>query len=769
MTLMRRFPLKPLTSLLLLALALNLSQAQAGSLLLDFGPTTVTGTDVTLSMAHFAGALTDADINWNQIINADATSGLVYSDGSAASGVSVIVGRSDAGISDTVNYNNKNISSSALGGQLKNGIYTNTSPLKDGIFATGISTVNTNTLGIRVDGLAAGTYTLYISGRNTSTAISAPERFFAANGAVSASFSFSTNTTSFVDEANSGTAPGGSPNQADAITGTFAYGDNCVHLVVTLGAGDSLYLAAIGIVTGSDYIRGFLNSVEIVPGAPVLTNFPPTIGVQPASATTYEGASLAISGGKFGGLPPLSYQWYFKDTAITGATNSTLPLLNVTPDMAGNYHVAVSNPIDVAVSSNAVLTVIPLFNTGQMTNIWNLVPGDTNDNRFYITTTDGGERGLAYNPVTSNLLVVCHVPTNNIVVLDPASGAEKYFMNLSYVPETSLGVNMIGVADDGAVYTCGVTANASSPSSPFYIIKWTDDGVDTIASGYSFGGDPGGNDADVGAAGLRWGDNFAVRGGGPDTQLLCAPGSGTNFCVFTTADGFNFSPNIITVSNVPAGFGQFGFAFGPGTNTVWAKPLNQGLYLVQFDLDTKTGSVIYSSTNALPGAFRFISTGSTNKWMAGVMKVGSGLPDNVQLYDISDVTNNGAVLADQELYTTHNASSFLFGAGAGSTVFGGNYLFALDSNNGIKAFLIDPDYTPSIAAFNIISIESHAGSSVVLTWQSVPGHAYQVQSKTSLEDDSWADAGPEIMATDSTTSATNEVSGATQFYRVRSN
>ena len=184
---MNRLTLILLKTFLLLGFVLPTGKAQAASLLLDFGPTTVSGTDVTLSMGHFAGAVPDTETSWNKIVNADATSGLVYSDGSAATGVSVIVGRSDAGISDTVNYNNKNISSSALGGQEKNGIYTNTSPLKDGIFATGNSTVNTNALGIRVDGLAAGTYTLYISGRNTSTALTAGERFFASHGTSSAS------------------------------------------------------------------------------------------------------------------------------------------------------------------------------------------------------------------------------------------------------------------------------------------------------------------------------------------------------------------------------------------------------------------------------------------------------------------------------------------------------------------------------------------------------------------------------------------------------
>jgi hypothetical protein len=659
---------------------------------------------------------------------------------------------------DAVNFDDKVISSSALGGQLKNGIYTNTSPVKDGIFATGTSTVNTNAVGIRVDGLAAGTYTLYISGRNTSTAVTAPQRFFAANGASSSSFSFSTNTTAFIDEANSGTPVGtGNPTQADAITSTFAYGDNCVHLVVTLAQGDSLYLAGIGI--GVE-LRGFLNSVEIVSGPPVLTNFPAAIGKQPTGTTVYEGAAVTIAGAKFGGVPPLYYQWYFEGNPITGATNSTLMLSNVTAGAAGNYTVSVSNQIAVAVSSNAVLTVIPQFNTAQMTNIWNLLPGD----RSYITANNNNnyERGLAYDPVTSDLLLVSQSPSNNVVVLNATNGAEIYFMNLSgIIGDGAAAVNTVGVADDGVVYVANVTANASGNS--YMINRWSDDGADTYPE-LVFAGDPGYS----GPYGLRWGDNIAVRGAGLDTEILIAPGANTNIvCLFTTDGSGYLYPNIITVTNVPStnALAQFGIAFGPGNNTFWAKTLNQQLFLVQFDLASGMGGVIYSApSDTVPNGFRFISTDSNQKWLAGVMTVNSSLADNVRLYDISAYTNN-PVLADQELYSTANHSSFLYGEGTGATAFGGNYLFALDSNNGIKAFLINTNTV--LPPFSITSVIPQPESKFALTWQSVAGHTYQIQSRTDLATGSWSDVGPAVSATGTTTSATNSVSESAQFYRIQ--
>jgi hypothetical protein len=68
-----------------------------------------------------------------------------------------------------------------------------------------------------------------------------------------------------------------------------------------------------------------------------------------------EGSVSVTAGGEL----PLSYQWQFNSTSITGATTSSLTLTNVQPGQAGNYLVIVSNSFGVAISSNAVLQVLP--------------------------------------------------------------------------------------------------------------------------------------------------------------------------------------------------------------------------------------------------------------------------------------------------------------------------------------------------------------------------------------------------------------------------
>jgi hypothetical protein len=116
-------------------------------------------------------------------------------------------------------------------------------------------------------------------------------------------------------------------------------------------------------------------------------------------------------------------------------------------------------------------------------------------------------------------------------------------------------------------------------------------------------------------------------------------------------------------------------------------------------------------------------------------------------------------------YATTNRSTFLNGNGTGVTVFGNNngnnYLFALDSNNGIKAFLI----TTNLLAYKITGVQPLTGGNVALTWQSISNHTYQVQSSTNLTS-GWLNLGSPVTASGSQTSATNALVQPAQFFRV---
>ena len=83
---------------------------------------------------------------------------------------------------------------------------------------------------------------------------------------------------------------------------------------------------------------------------------PPSIFAQPASQSVVPGGNALLVVGAAGSTP-LSYQWEFNGMNITGATDSTLALVNVQPGAAGAYAVTVTNAVGSVTSSNAVLTV----------------------------------------------------------------------------------------------------------------------------------------------------------------------------------------------------------------------------------------------------------------------------------------------------------------------------------------------------------------------------------------------------------------------------
>ncbi len=83
---------------------------------------------------------------------------------------------------------------------------------------------------------------------------------------------------------------------------------------------------------------------------------PLTISEQPLSQTVALGSNVTFSV-TASGFAPLSYQWYFNDDAISGATAANCSLPGVTGSNAGNYMVVVSNPECSVTSGVAVLTV----------------------------------------------------------------------------------------------------------------------------------------------------------------------------------------------------------------------------------------------------------------------------------------------------------------------------------------------------------------------------------------------------------------------------
>jgi len=128
----------------------------------------------------------------------------------------------------------------------------------------------------------------------------------------------------------------------------------------------SLYLAYVTPAQAGSYRLIASNAVGVATSVvAVLTvnSQAPIFTSQPASQTRLWGNSLTLYASAYGGPPPV-LQWLFNDVPLPGETNTYLSFEYLTPAQAGNYSMMASNPIGVATSMVAVVTVLsqaPVF------------------------------------------------------------------------------------------------------------------------------------------------------------------------------------------------------------------------------------------------------------------------------------------------------------------------------------------------------------------------------------------------------------------------
>lgn len=85
---------------------------------------------------------------------------------------------------------------------------------------------------------------------------------------------------------------------------------------------------------------------------------PPVILTQPTNQIVLATRDVTLAVSAFGS-EPLSYQWFFTNAPLAGATSATLALPLITTNQAGTYFVVVSNFVGSVTSQWAVLTVLP--------------------------------------------------------------------------------------------------------------------------------------------------------------------------------------------------------------------------------------------------------------------------------------------------------------------------------------------------------------------------------------------------------------------------
>ena len=240
---------------------------EAASLLLDFGTGTPSGGTsgvATLADAEkspgYSAHVGETTYNYG---NSSTSSSLLYGDGSPATGVTVTIAAESTIGNNVINF----ASGPALnytgvtgtGVTVPGSAYAGNSPARQAVFRNGSTGSNNSAMGTAISGLSAGTYSIYMVGRNTNSgANDAPANFFLSviGGGTPASFIF--------DGAGNTTQLTASASHTVASLNGAAFESGVTHvefLNVTIAEGETLLLATEG--TGADP-RGFINSLEIV-------------------------------------------------------------------------------------------------------------------------------------------------------------------------------------------------------------------------------------------------------------------------------------------------------------------------------------------------------------------------------------------------------------------------------------------------------------------------------------------------------------------------
>jgi hypothetical protein len=93
--------------------------------------------------------------------------------------------------------------------------------------------------------------------------------------------------------------------------------------------------------------------------ATLTVNLPPSISAQPQTQSFKLGTNASFSVSATG-TAPLAYQWRFNDTDVPGATDTSYTRSNLQTNDGGYYSVLVTNIAGSLLSSNALLTILPL-------------------------------------------------------------------------------------------------------------------------------------------------------------------------------------------------------------------------------------------------------------------------------------------------------------------------------------------------------------------------------------------------------------------------
>src|SRR5207244_9504998 len=127
---------------------------------------------------------------------------------------------------------------------------------------------------------------------------------------------------------------------------------------------------------------------------------------------------------------------------------------------------------------------------------------------------------------------------DTVAFISEVDGSERVSINRTGVTGGTLPLDLVGVADDGVIYAANLSA---ASSSTLIIYRWNSEADGMINPPITaFTASP--------APTPRYGDSMDIRGAGTNTQIIMSGSSSSEFGVFTTTDGTNFTLTQIPLS-----------------------------------------------------------------------------------------------------------------------------------------------------------------------------------------------------------------------------
>lgn len=321
------------------------------------------------------------------------------------------------------------------------------------------------------------------------------------------------------------------------------------------------------------------------------------------------------------------------------------------------------------------------------------------------------ERGLAYNPTTGHLVLVSRngaATDPTVRILDGATGVDIGSLNLGtdIITGGLFTKNMVGVADDGAIYISNLTT-AAPANGNFKVYRWANESATPTVA---YDGAP--------LAGARLGDTFDVLGSGAETRLVAGYSNGpavagnNSFAIFDTNDGLTYSATHVDLAVDPvaeppvtlptAGEFRLGITFQDSDTVLGTSTFNPVHQVnVAGANGTVTANIATEGAGLRPMDFAVVQGKPLLAIVEATPDQGTVNRARLFVYDISDpslplierkVGEATALPAAPE----GSPGQFVNGNSVGQVKFGainGNVatIYAMSTNNGIQAFTLTLD------------------------------------------------------------------------------